>query len=127
MARLTYGDVELRHVRTVDFAADPVLSNDGVDLHYTKVTIECTGIFNPFLPMDGSAAPASGDTPWMMLGPALKLYLHKKLMLKRQKLVYQVGNDIVVSVPADGAECDCANGPNPLSARVLAYFANKTA
>lgn len=123
MAVLTYNGVEITFARTMFWDSKNVPSSDGVDYLYTHVTLSVVGIVNPYTLKNQNSSVLPGDR----LGGMMKADLKEVLMAKRKHLTFKVGNDIVIDIPTGSAPCDCNNGPNPISAKILQITGDKTA
>lgn len=119
MAELTYNGIELKMLRTINFASEPVMSFDDVDYLYSHITIECVGVWSPPLDIQsGSPVP---------LGLQMAARLKEALEVPRKHLLFTVSGQTVIDLPANLVECDSNNGPKPISARVLQITGDKTA
>jgi len=131
MATLSYGPVTLQIVKTLEFSAEPVSTEDQVDYVVTRNVVTVQAVFSPA----ATVIPNNpGDPPPINLGVSVA-NLQDVLMRPRQQLTYRIGNDIALAAPnpnggglsTNPPKTDARWGPRPLFARVLSVIGDKTA
>ena len=114
---LEYAGLVLQIVRTEEWVCEPDLDYSGVDYCLNHIVIGVRAVVNP-----AATATSPGQRAGLTMADVQQI-----LMNPRQKLVYRIGPDVVVSSPLDGAVCDAKNGPKPLACRIIEVKGTKTA
>lgn len=126
MAFFSYAGVPMEIVQTLEYSTEPVCTGDSADYLFTHGRLHVRCIWSP----GATTVPlTSGLGQATRLGVTLAT-LRDTLMQPRQALLYSVGDDPVVVLPAMaaglgaggaenlGARCDAWNGPQPASCTV---------
>lgn len=106
MSQIVYNGITLTHVSTRSIEFVPVLSDDGMDTLYTKVTFDVSGIVSP------PVSPAAGGENATQTVARIEHYLNQK------KAAFQYSVDGQPLVTWLGGP-DAKNGPHPKGVRVL--------
>ena len=126
MATMSYNGINLGEVRTATYRIENVYDSSGLDRVWQKITIEVNTILN----LEWCASSKAAATPIDATFPATTLgipgdrmpisleRLRHTLQEPRKRLLYRIGNDLVLDSPPplpDGSvpTRDCDNGPTP--------------
>lgn len=113
-------DIEIRKTRII--ARDFINSEDGSTYLYTRWTFDILGVVNPkALSYDSGGAKIDGipatDTDWN---------IRQRLRTHRRKLVYSVGDTILLTSPVLPATVDANNGPIVEKCDIVEFGGEKT-